>query len=345
MTPPLLRVRGLRTQFHTDEGTVRAVDGVSFDVRRRETVAIVGESGAGKTVTGESVARIFRTPPGEIAEGEVEFDGVDLAALSEDELREYRGSRIAYVFQNPQGALNPVYSVGWQLREAVTLHRDVDGTEADEVAADLLERAGIPDPYETLETYPHELSGGQKQRVVIGMALAGEPDLLIADEPTTALDVTTQAAILELLEELQDELGMSILYVTHDLGVVAQIADRVVVMYGGKVMERAPTERLFASPKHPYTQGLISCLPEHGGGTTRLEGEPPDPFDPPSGCRFHPRCGHAVDDCRGGEQPPLHEVTGSSSTGKEEDEHVASCVYYGEGYDPSELSSEEGGSG
>jgi len=322
----LLRVRDLCTHFHTDEGAVRAVDGVSFDVERGETVAIVGESGAGKTVTAESLTRIFRSPPGEVVGGTVEFDGVELTELDDEGLREYRGSRIAHVFQNPQGALNPVYTVGWQLREAVGLHRDVTDEEANEVAADLLERVGIPNAGAALDRYPHELSGGQKQRVVVAMSLAGRPDLLVADEPTTALDVTTQAAILELLNDIQDELGMAVLYITHDLGVVAEIADRVVVMYAGKVMETGPVNDVLEDPAHPYTRALLRCLPERGG--EGLGGTPPDPADPPSGCRFHPRCPDAVGVCEEGEQPHL------LSVGEQE----VSCVYYGNpARDPDDL--------
>ncbi len=326
MNEPLLSVSDLRTHFHTDEGTVRAVDGVSFDVGSGETVAIVGESGAGKTVTAESLTRIFRSPPGEIAGGSVVFDGVDLTELDDEGMREYRGSRVAHIFQNPQGALNPVYTVGWQLREAVNLHRGVTDEEANEVAADLLERVGIPDSEAALERYPHELSGGQKQRVVVAMALAGQPDLLVADEPTTALDVTTQAGILELLNEIQDELGMAILYITHDLGVVAEIADRVVVMYSGKVMETGPVGDVLEEPAHPYTRALLRCLPGRGG--EGLGGTPPDPADPPSGCRFHPRCPDAVGVCEEGDQPSLRTVG----------EGEVSCVYYGgSARDPEEL--------
>lgn len=324
-----LSVRDLRTHFHTDEGTVRAVDGVSFDVDAGETVAIVGESGSGKTVTAESLTRIFRSPPGEIVGGEVVFDGVDLTGLSDDELREYRGARIAHVFQNPQGALNPVYTVGWQLREAVILHRDVSGEgEANSISAELLDDVGIPDAEATLDRYPHELSGGQKQRVVIAMALAGQPDLLVADEPTTALDVTTQAGIIELLDDLQEEFGMAVLYITHDLGVVASIADSVVVMYGGKVMEKGSVADVLETPAHPYTRALMRCLPGRGEESEAgLSGEPPDPASPSTGCRFHPRCPDAVEDCSEGEQPPLRSVG----------EQEVSCLYYGEGYDPEEL--------
>ncbi|MFB6087188.1 MAG: ABC transporter ATP-binding protein, partial [Haloarculaceae archaeon] len=238
MTAPLLSVRDLRTVFHTDEGTVRAVDGVSFDVGRGETVCLVGESGSGKTVTGESITRLIRSPPGEVAGGEVRFDGRDLASLPEDDLRDLRGDRIAHVFQNPQGALNPVYTVGWQIVEAIRIHEDVSRAAARDRAVDLLDRVGIPEATRRFDDYPHEFSGGMKQRVALATALACNPDLLIADEPTTALDVTIQNQILSLLADLQDEFGMGVLLITHDLGVVAEVADRMVVMYAGKVMER-----------------------------------------------------------------------------------------------------------
>jgi peptide/nickel transport system ATP-binding protein len=327
-------VRDLRTYFDTDAGVVRAVDGVSFDVDRGETVCIVGESGSGKTVACESITRILDTPPGRIAGGEVWFDGEDLTEASERRLRGVRGGRIGHVFQNPQGALNPVYTVGSQIVEAVRLHSDRSKRAARERAIDLLDRVGIPEAAARVDDYPHEFSGGMKQRVVVAMALAADPDLLIADEPTTALDVTIQAQILRLLGEIQDEFGMSIVFVTHDLGVVAQIADRVVVMYAGKVMERGDVYGIFESAGHPYTQALLRCLPGRGGTTEAIGGSLPDPVDPPAGCRFHPRCPHAVRDCGVGDQPDLLPVDGDGS-GHGEHGHRASCVYYGPGYDAS----------
>jgi len=280
MTEPLLSIRDLRTVFHTDEGLVRAVDGVSFDVGRGETVCLVGESGSGKTVTGESITRLIRMPPGEIAGGEIVFDGRDLTGLSDAELRDLRGDRIAHVFQNPQGALNPVYTVGWQIVEAIQLHQDVAGAEARSRGIDLLDRVGIPEATRRFDDYPHEFSGGMKQRVSIAMALATNPDLLIADEPTTALDVTIQNQILGLLDELQAEFDMSILLITHDLGVVAEVADRVVVMYAGKVMERGGVFDVFERPSHPYTRALLDCLPGRGGGARSIGGTLPSPIDP-----------------------------------------------------------------
>jgi peptide/nickel transport system ATP-binding protein len=330
---PLLQVENLTTHFHTDEGTVRAVDGVSFDIRRGETVCLVGESGSGKSVTSESITRIVDMPPGEIVAGSVRFDGEELTEVSEKRLRKIRGKRIAHVFQNPQDALNPVYTVGTQIGEVMKIH----GTESGETArrrraVDLLDRVGIPDPAARVDNYPHEMSGGMKQRVVIAMALAAQPDLLIADEPTTALDVTIQAQILDLLEDLQAEFGMSVLFVTHDLGVVAQIADRVVVMYAGKVMERAGVYELFDNPGHPYTRALLACLPGEGDAET-ISGELPSPLDPPEGCRFAARCPYAVEDCTTADQPELVPVDGDA-------EQVASCLFHQPGYDRSHIDRE-----
>jgi peptide/nickel transport system ATP-binding protein len=328
MSEPLLSIRDLRTVFHTDEGTVHAVDGVSFDVDRGETVCLVGESGSGKTVTGESITRLIRSPPGEIAGGEVIFDGRDLTTLPEAALRDLRGDRIAHVFQNPQGALNPVYTVGWQIVEAIRLHEDVSRADARSRAIDLLDRVGIPEATRRFDEYPHEFSGGMKQRVALAMALATNPDLLIADEPTTALDVTIQNQILGLLDDLQDEFEMSVLLITHDLGVVAEVADRVIVMYAGKVMERGDVFDLFERPAHPYTRALLACLPGRGDGATSIGGRLPPATDPPDGCRFHPRCAYAVDACKRGDQPPATAVD-------DDPDHVVSCVHYGPDGDPS----------
>ena len=337
MTEPLLSVENLHVQFATEEGVVRAVDGVSFDVGRGETVCIVGESGSGKTVTSEAITRLIPMPPGEIPAGDIRFDGRSVLSLSERELRELRGADVAHVFQNPQAALNPVYTVGWQIVEAIRLHRDVSKRAARERAVELLDRVGIPEATARFDDYPHEFSGGMKQRVVIAMALASEPDLLIADEPTTALDVTIQAQILRLLKELQAEFDMGIVLVTHDLGVVAEIADRVVVMYAGKVMETGSVYDVFENPSHPYTRALLDCLPGRGAEVEAIGGSLPSVVDPPSGCRFHPRCPHAVDECRTGDQPAFRPVSDGSG-------HVASCVYYGPGYDEARLR-RPGGSG
>jgi peptide/nickel transport system ATP-binding protein len=327
VTAPLLEVEDLHVHFETDRGTVRAVDGVSFAVERGETLCVVGESGSGKTVASEALVRLLRMPPGEIPAGSVRFEGRDLTAMSESELRRVRGAEIAYVFQDPETALNPVYTVGWQIREALQLHGDVGDERARERAVELLDAVGIPDATARVDDYPHEFSGGMKQRAVVAMALASDPKLLVADEPTTALDATVQAGILELLGDLQRELGMGVLLITHDLGVVAEVADRVVVLYAGKVMETGDVYALFDDPAHPYTRALFGCLPGRGGGAT-IEGTLPDPTDPPPGCRFAPRCRYAVDACRDGGQPPLNERPNGLSV---------SCVHYGPDGDPSVL--------
>jgi peptide/nickel transport system ATP-binding protein len=327
----LLSIENLTTHFHTDEGTVQAIDGISFDVNHGETVCVVGESGSGKTVTGESITKILQMPPGEIADGTVTFDGMDLTEMSDKELEDVRGNRISHIFQNPQAGLNPVYRVGTQIGEAIRIHNnDVSKAEVRERVIDLLDRVGIPEAGTRIDDYPHEFSGGMKQRVLIAMALACNPDLLIADEPTTALDVSVEAQILELLRDLQDEFDMSIIFITHDLGVVAEIADRVVVMYAGKVMENGDVFDVFENPSHPYTHALLSCLPGRGGEMETIGGSLPDPTNPPDGCRFHPRCPHAIEECRLGDQPYLYDV-GS------EDGHQVSCVYYEPGSDPGEL--------
>ncbi|WP_246999155.1 ABC transporter ATP-binding protein [Halosolutus gelatinilyticus] len=322
---PLLEVRNLHAYFRTDGEDVKAVDGISLTVDPGETVAIVGESGSGKTVTSEAITRLFASPPGYIPSGSIEINGREITELSAEELRRVRGGEVSHVFQNPQGALNPVYTVGWQIREAIRLHADVSGDEARERAVELLTRVGIPEASSRLDDYPHEFSGGMKQRVLIAIALACEPDLLIADEPTTALDVTIQAQILKLLRELQDERDMGLLFITHDLGVVAEIADRVAVMYAGKIMERGSVTDIFETPAHPYTRALLECLPGRGelGG---IPGDLPDPRSPPPGCRFADRCPHAVEACRDGGQPPMYRVGDAP-------DHTTSCVHFGPGRD------------
>ena len=325
MSTPLLEVDDLTTTFSTDNGELTAVDGIDFSVDEGETVCIVGESGSGKTVATESVTRIVKEPPGRV-EGSVRFKGRDLLAMSEPELREVRGYEIAHIFQNPQEAMNHCYTVGWQIVEALQIHRDVSDEEARTKAIDLMDKVGIANASSRFDDYPHEFSGGQKQRVMIAMALVGDPDLLIADEPTTALDVTVQAQILRLLDDLQAEFDMGILFVTHDLGVVAEIADRIVVMYAGKVMERGDVFDIFERPAHPYTQRLLDCLPEFGGRKGGIPGTLPDPLDPPDGCRFASRCDHAVDACVTGDQPEEIEVKSGQR---------ASCVHYRPGRDES----------
>jgi oligopeptide/dipeptide ABC transporter ATP-binding protein len=289
---PLLEVDGLVTSFYTRDGVVRAVDGISFNVDRGEILGLVGESGCGKSVTSMSIMRLVASP-GRIEAGQVMFDGRDLLKLSDNEMRKIRGDRISMVFQQPQSSLNPVWDVGRQVAEVLEIHRDMKRKVARSRALELLKMVGIPDPARRLNAFPHELSGGMAQRVMIAMALASGPDLLIADEPTTALDVTIQAQILELMSDLRDEFGMAIVLITHDLGVVAEMADRVAVMYAGQIVEEAPVEDLFADPKHPYTQGLIGSIPVAGERREWLEvipGTVPNLIDLPPGCRFAGRC-------------------------------------------------------
>ncbi len=325
MTDPILSVTDLKTEFELEDAVLRAVDGISFEIQEGETVCIVGESGSGKTVASESITRIIQMPPGRI-EGEVRFRGQEIGDLCDEELQKLRGGKIAHIFQNPQDALNHCYTVGWQIVEAIQLHEDVSRQEAREKAIDLLDRVGIPEATARFDDYPHEFSGGMKQRVMIAMALSTEPELLIADEPTTALDVTIQAQILNLLNDIQEEFDMSILFITHDLGVVAEIADRVLVMYAGKIMEHGDVFSVFETPAHPYTQGLLECLPGAGDQTTGIPGSLPDPTHPPDGCRFADRCPHAIEECTIGDQPKLYSV------GRD---HEAACLLYQQGYDAS----------
>ncbi len=297
----LLEVKNLRTYFHSDDGIARAVDGVSFDVDKGETLGIVGESGCGKTVSCLSVMRLIPIPPGEIAGGDVRFDGVDLLKLPEDQMRRIRGNDIAMIFQEPMTSLNPVFTCGDQVVEAVTLHQRVSVDEARQRAVEMFKLVGIPDPERRLDEYPHQLSGGLRQRVMIAMALSCHPSLLICDEPTTALDVTIQAQILALLRRLQRELDMAIIMITHNLGVIAEVADRIVVMYAGKVVEAGVARAIFHNPQHPYTIGLQHAIPRMGIHKDRLyqiEGTVPNPLEFPEGCKFHPRCPLADDNCR-----------------------------------------------
>lgn len=296
----LLSVRDLRTHFTVEGETFRAVDGIDLDIARGEAVALVGESGSGKTVTAMSVLQLIPDPPGRIVGGSVRLDGEDLVTASPARLRSVRGGRIACVFQDPQTTLNPVLRVGHQIVEMLRAHGHLSRAEARARARELLEAVRIPDPERRLDEFPHQLSGGMRQRVVIAMALANDPDLLIADEPTTALDVTVQAEILDLLIELRERTGMALLFITHDLGVVAELCDRVVVMYAGRVVEEADTATLFADPKHPYTRQLIGCTPTLGGGRrplTTIPGLPPALNDLPPGCAFAPRCDVAEERC------------------------------------------------
>jgi peptide/nickel transport system ATP-binding protein len=303
----VLEVRDLVTEFRTERGTVRAVDGVSFEIPARGTLGVVGESGCGKSVTAMSIMRLI-APPGRVSGGTVTYAGKDLVKLPMDEMRAIRGNRIAMIFQEPMTSLNPVYTVGDQIGEAVRLHQKKSKAEARDIAIKMLELVGVPSPADRIDAFPHHLSGGLRQRVMIAMALACKPDLLIADEPTTALDVTIQAQILELLKGLQRELGMSIMLITHDLGVVAETCDEVVVMYAGRIVERADTKTLFAAPRHPYTAGLLASVPAYGDvEQTRLKeiaGIVPALSDLPRGCKFSTRCPVVQDRCRA-EEPEL----------------------------------------
>jgi peptide/nickel transport system ATP-binding protein len=292
---PLLRVEDLRVEFPTEDGVVHAVDGIGYELHAGRTLGIVGESGSGKTVSALTLMGL--QPKHARVAGRIDFDGRELLALGSEEMRALRGEELAMIFQDPLSSLHPFHRVGWQLVEAIRAHRDVAKTAARERAAELLDLVGIPDPRERLHAYPHELSGGQRQRVMIAMALANEPKLLIADEPTTALDVTVQAQILTLLARLQRELGMAIVLVTHDLGVVAEVADEIAVMYAGRIVERGSTEQVLTAPSHPYTWGLLRSIPRLEGAVGELEpiaGRPPSLISSPSGCHFHPRCPYAL---------------------------------------------------
>src|SRR5580693_9381862 len=293
---PLLELRNLAIAFDTERGQIRPVQDVSLSIFPGQTLAVVGESGCGKSVTALSILRLIPSPPGRVLGGQVLFEGRDLLALSEKEMRSVRGKDIAMIFQEPMTSLNPVFTVGEQIVEAVQLHQKVGVREAYKIAEEAMHDVGIADPDKRLHEYPHRMSGGMRQRVMIAMALSCQPKLLIADEPTTALDVTIQAQILELLRRLQKQTGMAILLITHDLGVVAENADVVAVMYAGRIVEYAGVEELFDRPCHPYTQGLFRAVPKLGSDATRLEAIPgtvPNPANFPGGCRFHPRCPRA----------------------------------------------------
>ncbi len=313
MPEKLLEIRDLKTWFQTDDGMVRAVDGVTLSVAAGETLAVVGESGCGKTVTARSVLKLIDMPPGRFAGGEILWRGRDIIPLAEAEMDRIRAREIAMIFQEPMTALNPVYPVGQQIAEALCAHERISRKAALARAADMLQLVQIPNPRRRMDDYPHQFSGGMRQRVVIGMALACGPQLLIADEPTTALDVTIQAQILDLLNDMKDRFGMAIMLITHAMGVVAENAQRVVVMYAGKVVEDAPVEELFANPRHPYTQGLIRAIPrvdakaQRRGRLAQIPGSVPNLLHPPAGCRFADRCGWATPECRTAE-PPLRTV-------------------------------------
>ena len=321
-TAPLLEYDGLDVTFETQRGDVEAVNGVSFTLEAGEILCLVGESGSGKSVTAQSALDLVPQPPG-VIEGAIRYRGTDIRTASREEVRSIRGSDIGIIFQDPISSLNPVHTVGSQVVEALTSHDRWSGKEARDRAVELMEKVGIPDAEARLDDYPFEFSGGMRQRVMIAIALANEPDVLIADEATTALDVTIEAQVLELIKELRDDTGMGVIFITHDFGVVAEIADRVAVMYGGNIVERGEVFALFDEPKHPYTQGLLGSIPGTAvqAGADRLqaiEGEPPEMTDLPTGCTFHPRCPEAMEHCR--EEMPPNYVDG--------DDHQVRCFLH-----------------
>ncbi|MDR0648556.1 MAG: ABC transporter ATP-binding protein [Synergistaceae bacterium] len=308
----LLEIKDLRTVFDTDRGIARAVDGVSFSIEKGETLGVVGESGCGKSVTALSVMRLLQRPAGRVAGGEIVMEGKNLLELSEPEMRKIRGNRISMIFQEPMTSLNPVYTVCSQISEPLMLHQAMSKREARARAIEMLDTVGIPNASSRIDEYPHQFSGGQRQRIMIAMALACNPALLIADEPTTALDVTVQAQILDLMNALKAEFGSSVMLITHSLGVVAETAQRVVVMYAARIVEEAPVRPLFGNPKHPYTRGLLTSIPRMDGDADRLPVIPgivPSPFSFPSGCRFHDRCAESMGRCAD-EAPPLFDTGG-----------------------------------
>ena len=308
---PLLAVRDLKTYFNTDEGIARAVDGMDLTIDRGKTLGVIGESGCGKSVSALSVMRLIPQPPGRIVQGEIWFKGVDLLKKTKVDMRKIRGNEISMIFQEPMTSLNPVFTIGNQISEPIIQHQGLDKAMAREKAIESLKHVGIPSPEKRIDEYPHQMSGGMRQRAMIAMALACEPDLLIADEPTTALDVTIQAQILELIRRIKDDFGMSVMMITHDLGVVAEVADDVVVAYAGKAVEYADVVTIFKQPKHPYTQALYDSIPRLTDTRKRrlevIRGTVPNPLNFPQGCRFHPRCHYALNFCRT-EEPGLEIV-------------------------------------
>ncbi len=321
---PLLSVRNLRTVFGTMQGDVTAVDDVSFDVAPGEVLGIVGESGSGKSVTALSIMGLLPQPPGRVVGGEILFEGRDLLKLPKSEMRRLRGSAIGMIFQEPMTSLNPVFSIGDQITETIRVHERIGAAAARARGIEMLEKVGIPSPQRRIDDFPHQLSGGMRQRVMIAMALSCSPRLLLADEPTTALDVTIQAQILDLLRDLQRELGMAIVIITHNMGVIAEFADRVAVMYAGRIAEEGPVGRIFDAPTHPYTSGLLSSTPDLVGEVPRLRTIPgtlPSLYELPPGCRFAPRCGRRVEACEAG-RPATREVAPG---------HVVACIRAGEG--------------
>lgn len=305
----VLSVDNLEIRFFTEEGVVRAVNDVSFEIAPGETVGIVGESGAGKSVTAQAILRLIDSP-GRITDGEIRFRGEDVLSFSSSELQSYRGGSVSMIFQDPQTYLNPVHTIGDQIAEAIRIHREPDKASARERAIEMLDQVGIADPDGRYDDYPHEFSGGMKQRVLIAIALSCDPDILIADEPTTALDVTTEAQILRLISDLSEEFETAVIFITHDLSVVAELCNRAIVMYAGQVFEKSPVVDLFNDPLHPYTEGLLSSIPARMKPGERIEpipGQMPDAGNLPSGCTFHPRCPYAVEECKQSEPPLVEE--------------------------------------
>jgi len=300
MAKNLLEIKGLKTYFYTEDGVVKALEGIDLNLEKGKTLGLVGESGCGKTVTALSILRLVPDPPGKIIEGEILFDGKDLLKLDDDEMREIRGNEISMIFQDPQSALNPVYTIDNQLREVIELHQNLKKEEARKKAIQMLDLVGIPNPSQRVYDYPHQFSGGMKQRVMIAMALSCNPKMIIADEPTTNLDVTVQAQVLEMINDLKKEFGTTVLLITHDLGVIAEMSDNVGVMYAGKLVEFGDVDTIFHSPMHPYTIALHTAMPkviEKRKKLGTIRGVVPNLIYPPSGCRFHPRCDYATDIC------------------------------------------------
>ncbi len=330
----ILSVKDLKTYFQTEDGVVKAVDGISFELKKGETIGIVGESGSGKSVTNLSVMRLIPEPPGKIVDGEIIFDGIDVRRLSIEEVRDLRGKRMAMIFQDPMTSLNPFLKISTQLMEVTQLHLGHTKEQAYKHAIEMLRKVGIPAPENRIDNYPHEFSGGMRQRVMIAMALSCEPELLIADEPTTALDVTIQAQILELIKDLKKDMGTSVILITHDLGVVAGMTEKIIVMYAGKVFETAPTRELFSTPANPYTKGLLKSVPdpahEEGEDLYQIPGLPPDVAHLPPGCPFAPRCARAEDICTR-DFPPFVQIN---------EDHYSLCHFAKEVYQESLASKE-----
>lgn len=324
MNEDILDIRGLKTFFFTDEGVVQAVNDVNLKLPRGRTLGLVGESGCGKTVTALSILRLVPRPPGKIVDGKILFNGGDLLSKNDEEMRQIRGGKISMIFQDPMTSLNPVFTIGDQVAEAIKLHQSVaDKRDLEEKIGEILRKVGIPDAAKRIKDYPHQFSGGMRQRVMIAMALSCRPDLLLADEPTTNLDVTIQAQIIELISELQREFGTSIIYITHDLGIVAEVAEDVAIMYAGRIVEYADVVTIYKRPSHPYTQALLASVPRVDMTRrmlTVIPGSVPDLVNLPSGCSFHPRCRYANDICKN-ETPPLVEVDSG---------HLAACLRLGE---------------